>query len=140
MRSLRVLDERDTHMWTIAGPLLMSSLLMTLGCTLFQSKESIYLRGATNQATQEQVKQELGKPHLVSTTHGGESVWVYEVRDIEPMSQSSWSTLGSWCDEYTLRFDKAGILRDWRHESFVHGGELMPVSCNSTRGVEKPAL
>lgn len=32
------------------------------------------------------------------------------------------------------------ILRDWQQQSFVHGGELMPVSCNSTRGVEKPAL
>jgi hypothetical protein len=120
--------------------LLLSCLLMTLGCALFQSKESIYLRTATNQATQEQVRQQLGKPHLVSATRMGEPVWVYEVRDIEPMSQSSWSTLGSWCDEYTLRFDKEGVLRDWKHQSFVHGGELMPLSCNSTRGVEKPAL
>ncbi len=127
-------------MRTIARFLSITGLLMTLGCSLFQSKETMYLRSATNQATQERVRQELGQPRLVSTINGGESVWVYEVRDIEPMSQSSWSTLGSWCDEYTLRFDKEGILRDWRHQSFVHGGELMPVSCNSTRGVEKPAL
>lgn len=120
--------------------LLLSCLLMTFGCTLFQSKESIYLRDATNQATQEQVRQQLGKPRVVRTTRMGEPVWVYEVRDIEPMSQSSWSTLGSWCDEYTLRFDKEGVLRDWTHQSFVHGGELMPLSCNSTLGVEKPAL
>lgn len=120
--------------------LLLGSLLMTLGCALFQSKESIYLRSAINQATQEQVSRQLGKPRLVSSTHEGEPVWVYEVRDIEPMSQSSWSTLGSWCDEYTLIFDKEGILRDWTHQSFVHGGELMPLSCNSARGVEKPVL
>ena len=120
--------------------LLLSGLLMTFGCTLFQSKESIYLRSATNQATQEQVRQQLGTPRVVRTTRMGEPVWVYEVRDIEPMSQSSWSTLGSWCDEYTLRFDKEGVLRDWTHQSFVHGGELMPLSCNSTLGVEKPAL
>jgi hypothetical protein len=93
-----------------------------------------------NQATQEQVRQQLGTPRLMGSTRKGESVWVYEVRDIEPMSQSSWSTLGSWCDEYTLRFDNEGILRDWTHQSFVHGGELMPLSCNSTLGVEKPAL
>jgi hypothetical protein len=122
--------------------LLLSGLLMTpgVGCAFFQSKESVYLRHATNQATREQVRQQLGKPQLVSVTRTGEPVWVYEVRDIEPMSQSSWSTLGSWCDEYTLRFDKEGILRDWKHQSFVHGGELMPSSCNSTLGIEKPAL
>jgi hypothetical protein len=127
-------------MRAVATMLSVSGLLIMLGCALFQSKETMYLRDATNQATQEQVRQHLGKPRSVSATTSGEPVWVYEVRDIEPMSQSSWSTLGSWCDEYTLRFDKAGILRDWRHQSFVHGGELMPVSCNSTSGVEKPAL
>ena len=65
---------------------------------------------------------------------------LYEVRDLEPMSQSTWSTEGSWCEEYTLLFDQEGILRDVHHQSFVHGGEVMPVSCNSTTGVEKPAL
>jgi hypothetical protein len=127
-------------MRAVATMLLVSGLLVMFGCALVQSKETMYLRGATNQATREQVRQHLGKPRSVRATTSGESVWVYEVRDIEPMSQSSWSTLGSWCDEYTLRFDKEGILRDWRHRSFVHGGELMPVSCNSAIGVEKPAL
>jgi hypothetical protein len=127
-------------MRAIAPVLSIGGLLAALGCSLFQSKEAIYLHSATNQDTQEQVIQRLGKPRFVSATGAGDALWIYEVRDIEPMSQSSWSTLGSWCDEYILRFDKDGILRDWRHQSFVHGGELMPVSCNSTRGVEKPAL
>ncbi|WP_447598736.1 hypothetical protein [Nitrospira sp. Nam80] len=127
-------------MRVVVAILSVGSLLITLGCALFHSKETMYLRSAMNQATQEQVRQHLGQPHLMSMTNTGEPVWIYEVRDIEPMSQSSWSTLGSWCDEYTLRFDKEGILRDWQHQSFVHGGELMPISCNSTRGVEKPAL
>ncbi len=127
-------------MRAVATMLSVCGLLIMLGCALFQSKETMYLRGATNQATQEQVRQHPGKPRSVSATASGEPLWVYEVRDIEPMSQSSWSTLGSWCDEYTLWFDKEGILRDWRHQSFVHGGELMPVSCNSAIGVEKPAL
>lgn len=116
------------------------AILLTLGCSLFMSKESLYLRGATNQATQEQVRLKLGEPKTTKLTQAGDPVWVYEVRDIEPMSQSSWSTLGSWCDEYTLRFDTAGVLRDWSHQSYVHGGELMPVSCNSSLGVKKPAL
>jgi hypothetical protein len=127
-------------MRALATVLSMGSLAMALGCSLVQSKETIYLRGATNQATQEEVWQHLGKPRFVGTTDAGEPIWIYEVREIEPMSQSTWSTLGSWCDEYTLRFDKHGILRDWSHQSFVHGGELMPPSCNSLRGVEKPAL
>jgi hypothetical protein len=115
-------------------------VLLTLGCSLFMSKESVYLSGANNHATQEQVRLKLGKPKTTKLTQAGDPVWVYEVRDIEPMSQSSWSTLGSWCDEYTLRFDTAGVLRDWSHQSYVHGGELMPVSCNSAVGVQKPAL
>ena len=126
-------------MRTMGKILPLSSLLVTLGCVLFQSKETIYLRNATNQATQEQITQRLGKPRFVNATSTGEVVWIYEVRDIEPMSQSSWSTLGSWCDEYTLRFDKDGILRGDSRLTLVVP-ELMPVSCNSTRGVEKPAL
>ncbi len=115
-------------------------LLMSVGCSLFISKESSYLRTATNQATQEQVRLNLGEPKRIKTTQTGDPVWVYEVRDLEPNSQSSWSAFGSWCDEYTLRFDTTGVLRDWTHESYAHGGELMPVSCNSTLGVQKPAL
>ena len=107
------------------------------GCALFMSKESRYLKYVQDHALQEEVRQQLGEPRSVSSTADG-SVWVYEVRDLEPMSQSSWSTLGSWCDEYQIIFDKDGVLRQWRHRSFLHGGELMPESCTS--GVEKPAL
>lgn len=108
------------------------------GCALFVSKESRYLKSAQDHAIQEEVRQQLGEPRSVSSIDDGSVVWVYEVRDIEPMSQSSWSTLGSWCDEYRIIFDKDGVLRQWGHRSFLHGGELMPESCNS--GVEKPAL
>lgn len=120
--------------------LLIHACAMTLGCALLQTEESRYLHQARNQATREDVRQAMGEPLLVSATSRGEAVWVYEVRELEPMSQSTWSTEGSWCDEYTLRFDQEGILREVQHQSFVHGGELMPVSCNSTTGVEKPAL
>jgi len=108
------------------------------GCAFFMSKEGRYLTSAKDHAVQEEVRRQLGDPRTVSSAQDGSIVWVYEVRDIEPMSQSSWSTLGSWCDEYRISFDRDGVLRNWRHRSFLHGGELMPESCTS--GVEKPAL
>jgi hypothetical protein len=113
---------------------------LLIGCSVFIPKETRYLRSAQDRATQEEVRRELGEPRATKVLAGGGAVWLYEVRDIEPMSQSSWSTLGSWCDEYRLTFDAGGVLREWTHKSYVHGGELMPVSCNSTVGVEKPAL
>lgn len=115
-------------------------VLMLTGCSLFVPKETRYLQSAQNQATQEEVQQQLGAPKLMRTTPAGESRWVYEVREIEPGAQNTWATAGSWCDEYTLTFDKTGVLRQWTHKSYFHGGELMPVSCNSTMGVQKPAL
>lgn len=115
-------------------------VLMLSGCSLFVPKETRYLQSAQNQATQEEVQQQLGAPKLMTTTPAGESRWVYEVREIEPGAQNSWATAGSWCDEYTLTFDKTGVLRQWTHKSYFHGGELMPISCNSTLGVQKPAL
>jgi hypothetical protein len=103
-------------------------------------KETSYLRSATNHATQEDVRRELGEPRTVSTSQEGKSLWLYEVYELEPGSQSSWSTAGSWCDEYRLLFDQAGALRSWTHHSYFHGGEVMPASCNTSLGVEKPAL
>ena len=85
--------------------------LMMAGCGLFTSKETAYLRSAENHATQEEVRTQLGAPRTAAMLPDGESLWVYEIRDLEPMSQSSWSTLGSWCDEYRLTFDRSGILR-----------------------------
>lgn len=115
-------------------------VLMLTGCSLFVPKETRYLQSAQNQATQEEVQRQLGAPKLMTTTPAGESRWVYEVREIEPGAQNTWATAGSWCDEYTLTFDKTGVLRQWTHKSYFHGGELMPISCNSTLGVQKPAL
>jgi len=114
--------------------------LMLIGCSLFVPKETRYLQSAQDQATQEEVQQQLGAPKQMTTTPAGESLWLYEVREIEPGAQNSWATAGSWCDEYRLTFDQGGVLRQWTHKSYFHGGELMPVSCNSTLGVQKPAL
>lgn len=111
--------------------------LMLAGCILIEAKETRYLQSAQDRATQEEVQQQLGVPKLMTTSPAGEDVWVYEVREIEPGSQNTWASAGSWCDEYRLTFDTSGILRQWSHKSYFHGGELMPVSCNSTRGVLK---
>ncbi|MBI4401848.1 MAG: hypothetical protein HY581_09480 [Nitrospirae bacterium] len=116
---------------------LVSLAVIGTGCALFIPKETLYLRSATDRATQEEVKQELGPPRLMSSTQTGESVWVYEVREIEPGSQNTWATAGSWCDEYVLTFDGQGILRRWAHRTQFHGGEMMPTYC--VRDGFKPA-
>lgn len=115
-------------------------VLILIGCSLVSPKETRYLQSAQDRATQEEVKLQLGTPKLVTTTPAGEALWVYEVREIEPGSQNTWATAGSWCDEYRLTFDRGGVLRQWTHKSYYHGGELMPISCDSVLGVPKPAL
>lgn len=119
----------------------IAGLFVTLSaCALFVPNQSLYLQSAQDRATQEEVRQRLGVPHSTKSTSAGESVWLYEVRELEPGSQNSWAAVGSWCDQYTLRFDRNGVLRQWTHESFLHGGENMPASCDSIVGVQKPAL
>jgi hypothetical protein len=108
---------------------LVGLALLGLGCALFTDKEVSYLQSAENRATQDEVRERLGRPQRVVSTPTGEAVWVYEVRDLEPGSQSTWSTKGSWCDEYVLTFDAGGVLRAWTHKSQFHGGELMPLIC-----------
>ena len=120
--------------------MLVSLICLAAGCTWFIPKESLYLVSALDRTSQDEVQQHFGNPRAVVVAPSGEVEWLYEIRDVEPMSQSSWSTLGSWCDEYRLVFDQAGVLRGWTHRSYLHGGELMPISCNSAVGVEKPAL
>lgn len=118
---------------------LLAVLAVQAGCAVFVSKERRYLKAAVGHATAADVREALGAPRRVTTTPSGEEHWLYEVHDVEPMSQNSWATLGSWCDQYRLIFDRTGVLRHWTHHAFLHGGELMPVSCDSGLGVEKPA-
>jgi len=120
--------------------LLVSLLVVVSGCSLIVPRETQYLRSAQGQATQEQVRQNLGAPRVSKTSQAGETIWIYEVREVEPGSQNTWASAGSWCDEYALTFDTRGVLREWTHKSFFHAGENMPVSCNSVLGVQKPAL
>ncbi|MEW6544964.1 MAG: hypothetical protein AB1411_15315 [Nitrospirota bacterium] len=98
-----------------------------IGCALFVPKQSLYLRGAQDRATQSDVKQELGEPTLVAATRAGEAVWVYQIREEEPGSR--WTSAGMRCDEYVLTFDKQAVLRGWTYRTHLHGGELMPAYC-----------
>jgi hypothetical protein len=125
-------------MKTSLGALVLILVGLIAGCTLFVPQETLYLQSAQHRATQEEIRQRLGQPKLVAATYAGETIWVYEVRAIEPGSQSTWSSMGSWCDEYVLTFDAGGVLRRWTHTSYLHGGEMMPDRCDS--GVRKPAL
>jgi hypothetical protein len=121
--------------------LFLSGVMVSLvGCALVIPEESRYLKEAQDRATQQEVQARLGNPRSMTSTAPGESVWVYEVRELEPGAQNTWAAVGSWCDEYTLTFDQGGVLRHWTHKSYLHAGEMMPVSCNTGRGVEKPAL
>lgn len=117
---------------------LLAVAMMVLGCSFLVPKESLYLRSAKDRATQEEVQQQLGSPWVTSSTPEGESQWVYEVREVEAGAQNTWATAGSWCDEYVLTFDSQGILRSWTHKSYFHGGETMPIRCDS--GVLKSPL
>jgi hypothetical protein len=87
------------------------------------------LESAQDGATQEEVRQRLGKPKWETTTKTGEPVWVYQVYYEDPGPGNKWGAAGTWCDEYVLTFDKQGILRQWTHKSEGHGGEIMPKYC-----------
>ena len=115
------------HMLRPASFLIL--LIGLVACAVLLPSEAIYLRSAQDQATQQQVRQRLGAPHAIVKGTDGQDVWVYEVRDLEPGAQSTWTAAGSWCDQYRLRFDQAGVLREWTHDAYRHGGENMPTSC-----------
>lgn len=122
--------------WSLLG-LLMGVGVIVSGCAVLEVKETQYLKSVEGKASQAEVRKELGAPRVTTETPDGGSTWVYEVRQLEPGSQNSWASTGSWCDEYTLTFDKAGVLRQWTHHSYLHGGETQPISCNSILGVQK---
>lgn len=101
-------------------------LMCTLGlvlaltsCALFLTKESRYLRAATDQATEVEVTQHLGDPAEIMSDEKGRTVWLYETRkQIQQGTNSAWVTFPAWqCDRYRLTFDDQQILRDWTHTS-----------------------
>ncbi|MFM8550761.1 MAG: hypothetical protein ACKOCD_00335 [Nitrospiraceae bacterium] len=99
------------------------------GCSLFIPQETLYLQSAQDRATQDEVRKALGEPRLKTHSLAGDPIWVYQVYQAEPGSQNSWSSFGSWCDEYVLIFNRQGVLSQWSHKSEKHGGERMPTYC-----------
>ncbi len=63
-----------------------------------------YLKGAVNQATQDDVTKRLGPPQITRELTDGSAVWRYR------------GGLGLACLEYILIFDQGRILREWRKQ------------------------
>lgn len=96
----------------------LSLTLLWAGCILFLAKETRYLLGATDRATQAEVQQHLGPPMTATTDKEGKAVWTYKIREFVQGGNITYEMTGSWwCDEYTLYFDAQGLLRNWTHQS-----------------------
>src|SRR5437867_11846851 len=96
--------------------------LIVIGCALIVAKESRYLQSAQDRATQEEVKLQLGAPKLTTTTPAGESLWVYEVREIDQGGQTTGASAGPGCGEYRPRCDgRAGLGRGHSKPYFNSG-------------------
>lgn len=89
-------------------------LIVLAGCALFEEQEVIYLNKAlTVHATQADVKRRLGAPRDTESLPNAETLWRYQI----------WTNTGgdlngpgeSYCDQYSLRFDRQTILRGWTH-------------------------
>jgi hypothetical protein len=107
----------------------MAAAVFLAACSLLLPEQTRYLRQAQDHATAQEVQAHLGRPKLVTATAAGDPVWVYQIHEVEAGSQNSWSSFGSWCDEYVLTFDRQHVLRAWTHKSQRHGGERMPTYC-----------
>ncbi len=117
--------------WSI-GILTISTL--AAACSHFQTKEAAYLDSIKGRGTQAEVRQELGVPQAVQQEKGGETMWVYELR--EQQAGNRMTSPGIWCEQYLLTFDDKAVFQRWRQRSYFHGGELMPTEC--IPGVELP--
>jgi len=103
-------------LWKHLTVRVIGCLLMFLtGCALFQEEEVTYLKEAEKlHATQDEVKRRLGTPRVTKSIANGETVWLYQI----------WTNTGgdlngpgtSYCDQYSLRFDRQAILREWKHQ------------------------
>jgi hypothetical protein len=103
---------------------ILVSLVLVAACT--PPKPVAFLQSAQDRATQTDIRARMGEPRSTTSQPGG-AVWVYEFWDHEYGSRFQPSS--AWCDEYRLRFDQAGILREWEHHRDRHPGEMMPASC-----------
>ena len=115
--------------------ILAISILAT-ACSHFQTKEGAYLDSVKGRGTEAEVRQVLGAPQAIRQTEGGETIWIYELR--EQQSGNRFTAPGIWCEQYLLTFDNKAIFQGWRQLSHFHGGELMPTEC--IPGTEQPKL
>jgi hypothetical protein len=64
-----------------------------------------YLQDTVNRATQDEITTRLGPPHAARAHTNGEMVWRYQSYQGDLL-----------CLAYILRFDPAGILRQWTRQ------------------------
>jgi hypothetical protein len=86
------------RVWVVAT---VAALSLT-ACTPWRMA---YLRDSVNRATQDEITTRLGPPHAARELMNGETVWRYQSYQGDLL-----------CLEYILRFDRAGILRQWTRQ------------------------
>ncbi|MFM8551810.1 MAG: hypothetical protein ACKOCD_05760 [Nitrospiraceae bacterium] len=93
----------------------MAGLALALGACLPSQWE--YLGRANGQATQDEVKQQLGEPHDIKTLADQTQAWTYRYE-----GQSSFPGVrgdmrgGAPCIDYILRFDSKQVLNYWTRQ------------------------
>lgn len=110
--------------WSIG---ILTIVIMATGCSHFQNRQAAYLDSVQGQATQAEVRKELGDPNAIRQSEGGKTVWVYELMEQQPGNR--FTAPGIWCEQYLLTFDDTAVFQRWRQLSHFHGGELMPKEC-----------
>jgi hypothetical protein len=86
------------RVWVVAA----AAALSLTACTPWRMA---YLCDSIHCATQDEVTTRLGPPHAVRALANGETVWRYQSYQGDLL-----------CLEYLLRFDPAGILRQWTRQ------------------------
>jgi hypothetical protein len=86
------------RVWVVAT---VAALSLT-ACTPWRMT---YLRDSVNRATQDEITTRLGPPHAARVLTSGETMWRYQSYQGDLL-----------CLEYILRFDQAGILRQWTRQ------------------------
>jgi hypothetical protein len=88
----------EWRVWVVAT---VAALSLT-ACTPWRMA---YLRDSVDRATQDEIATRLGPPHAARALTNGETVWRYQSYQGDLL-----------CLEYILRFDQAGILRQWARQ------------------------
>lgn len=114
-----------------------AALTLLSACASFDGNEAAWLHEAQGQATQEEVRRHWGAPVSGRSLTSGESLWIYEKR--EQQAGNRYTAPGTWCEQYTLTFDRRGVLSRWTRRSHFHGGELMPQECIPGTAIQQPS-